>query len=204
VREFICICREEYSRDQCEHRQTGIEISFDKQITIPSSLLVHFITTQLNAEHVRRSTRKKLAFDQKSLTLYVSFTFHIAFAQTMTDYYLIILRTQDIISMNVTSNILPSHRCLPIDQVLNKTIANRHLLRRMKYYHLPCAKQLDLVCFYDSTQLCLCNLARQTDCLEFNHTMNYQCRADHFCENNGNCFEDDPKCPTTSICVCQE
>jgi hypothetical protein len=205
LRKFTCICSEEYSGDQCEYdRQIRIDISFDNQIIIPSLLLVHFITVEHNAEHIRRSIGKKIAFNQYSLTLYVSFPFHIAFAQIINIYYLIILREQDIISANVTSKIVPFHRCLSIHEMFNETIANQDLLRRIKYYYIPCREQLDLVCFYDLTQFCLCNLDRETNCFEFNHTINYKCRTDNFCENDGYCFEDDPKCPTTSFCVCSD
>ena len=134
--------------------------------------------------------------------MYVSFLFHIAFAEIKSNYYLIILREEGVISGQVISKIDQSHRCLSIHEIFNQSLANQHLLKRIKYYHVPCRKQRDLICFYDSTQFCLCNLDHETNCFEFNHTTNYKCRADDYCENSGYCFEDDPKCPSASFCAC--
>jgi hypothetical protein len=32
--------------------------------------------------------------------------------------------------------------------------------------------------------------------------MTYDCDGSNFCEHDGKCFEDNPKCPTASICIC--
>ncbi|CAF4251427.1 unnamed protein product [Rotaria magnacalcarata] len=34
--------------------------------------------------------------------------------------------------------------------------------------------------------------------------MTYDCRGYNVCENGGQCFMDDPKCPTSTACVCQD
>jgi hypothetical protein len=167
-------------------------------------LLIHFITIQNEAEHIRTSLMKKIAFDQNSLSLYTAITFNVAFAQMFNDYYLIILREQAIVSTHISTEIVPSHRCLSIDQLFSETIAKQHLLKRIKFYHIPCQTRLDLVCFYDSIHFCLCNLDRQANCFEFDHNMTYNCRQSNFCENKGQCFYDDPRCPTSSICVCPQ
>ena len=206
-----CICTEEYTGNQCQYEQTKIDLSFDNQIRIPSSLMIYFITVQPRSEFfvtkakpIQRSVRKKILFNQDSLTLYVSFQFHIAFAEIDGNYYLIILQEKGITSAKITSEISPSHRCLPVEQIFNKTILDRHFLRRIKYYHIPCRENDALICFYDSTQMCLCNLDRETNCLEFDYTTQSTCRSNDSCENDGFCFEDDPKCPTASFCACAD
>jgi hypothetical protein len=200
----MCICPEGYVGDRCEHqqRQTRIDISFHHKLTIPSSLLVHFIAVQLYGKHNRTSIMKKIAFDQYSLTVYTSTLFNIALAQILSQYYLIILHEQTIVSAHIPTKIIPSHRCPSIGELFNETFANQHLLKRIKYYHLPCREQTELVCFYDDVHFCLCTLDRTANCFEFDHNMTYDCGGYNYCENEGHCFKDDPICGTSSICVC--
>ncbi|CAF1114194.1 unnamed protein product [Rotaria magnacalcarata] len=200
----MCICSEEYFGNHCEHRQTRIDISFHSKLIIPPSLIVHFITISNETYPIRSSTKKKISWDQHVLTFNTSIRFHIAFAEMFNSYYLSILREQIIVSAIISTQIIPSHRCLSIHELFNKTLVNRHLLRRIKYYHMPCQTRFDLVCFYDDVHFCLCDLFRRTNCFEFDHNMTYDCRGYNVCENGGQCFMDDPKCPTSTACVCQD
>ncbi|UJR29387.1 hypothetical protein I4U23_010599 [Adineta vaga] len=199
-----CICSEEYYGDRCQYRQTRIDISFHKTLTIPQSLLVHFITIEKDVEPIRRSLMKHIAFDQNSLLFYISTAFNIAFVEIFNNYYLIILREQRIISVNLSTKIMPSFRCASIHDLFNNSFANQHLLKRIKSYHIPCQKRLELVCFYDDIHFCLCDLNRRSNCFEFEHNLTNDCHGQNSCENGGQCFTDDPKCPTSSICVCPE
>ncbi|CAF3905291.1 unnamed protein product [Rotaria sp. Silwood1] len=201
-----CICPQGYSGDRCEYRlnQTRIDVSFHNELTIPSSLLVHLITVQNETEPIRTSTMKKIAFHQSSLSFYTSITFNIAFAEMFSNYYVIILREQARSPATISTQIIPSHRCPSIHELFNTTLANQHLLKRIKYYHIPCQERLELVCFYDDVHFCLCDLARRANCFEFDHNMTYDCHGYNLCENGGHCFQDDPKCPTSAICACCE
>ncbi|CAF3947495.1 unnamed protein product [Rotaria sp. Silwood1] len=199
-----CVCPQEYYGDCCEYPQSRIDISFHDELIIPQSLLIHFITVKEKAAPIRSSTIKKIPLDQDSLSLYTSITFNIAFAEMSRNYYLIILRKQAIVSATISTQIIPSHRCALIDELFNKTLANQRLLKCVKYYHIPCKERLELVCFYDDVHFCLCDLARQANCFEFNHNMTYDCYGQNFCENGGQCFQDDPKCPTSAVCVCRD
>jgi hypothetical protein len=120
------------------------------------------------------------------------------------DYYLIIVQEQYVQSMNITTDVNPSRRCLPIKVLFNETFLEWHLIRRIKYYHLPCQQRVALACFYDETQMCLCNSYQHANCFGFDHNMTYQCRDTTYCENSTRCFQDDPYCPTTAICDCSE
>jgi hypothetical protein len=106
---------------------------------------------------------------------------------------------------------------------LNKTIVQWDLIRRIKYYHLPCQNQsLNLSCFYDDVHLCLCYDFRQkrlANCFNFDHNMSFDCLGQSECENNGQClqdrsvkseckrdtpcFEDRLECLTRPICMCK-
>ncbi|CAF5037252.1 unnamed protein product, partial [Rotaria sp. Silwood1] len=108
-------------------------------------------------------------------------------------------------SANITSVITRSKRCLPIIELFNTTIVTRHLLRRIKLYHMPCQQRTKLDCFYDETHMCICNHdLQQANCFNFNHNMTYNCKGKSLCENEGRCFYDKPDCPTLFMCVCDE
>ncbi|UJR06888.1 hypothetical protein I4U23_011177 [Adineta vaga] len=201
-----CICPFGYTGVNCEYQlnQTQIEISFDNDIPISSSLLIHFITVEPNALPIFRSVMKKIAFYESILVFSITFSFHISFAKIFNSYYLIILREEIITAANISTRILPSYRCASIYELFNSTLANQHLLKRIKYYHQPCQKRQELICFYDEIHFCLCDLDRQANCFEFNHNMTYDCYGYNFCENRGQCFQDDKKCPKSAICSCPE
>jgi hypothetical protein len=72
----------------------------------------------------------------------------------------------------------PSDRCQHIIEIFNKTFFELHLIRRIKYYHLPCQiSTLNLSCFYDDIHICLCYNYKQrlANCFEFNHNMTFDC-----------------------------
>ena len=204
LNKVTCICPKQYGGDRCERQQSEINISFDNDIDIPSSLLIHFITVQNQSEPIRFSIMKKIQFDQHSISFYTSTIFNIAFIEMKNNYYLIILQEKDIVSSKISTKIIPSHRCLSINELFNRTFVNQHLLKRIKSYHSVCQEHMNLVCFYDSIYFCLCDLSRQANCFEFDYNMNYNCRGYNLCENDGQCFQDDPTCPSSSICVCHD
>jgi hypothetical protein len=172
-------------------------------LTIPSSVLIHFTPTDKMGYNVF-SMMRKIAFDQYSLTVSTSSPFNIALIQMFSEYYLIIVQKKTIISTNISTEIIPSNRCRSIGELFNQTFVNQHLLNRIKYYHNPCKKHMELVCFYDEVHFCLCNLDRQANCFEFAHNMDYSCGGSYFCENEGYCFQKDPKCPTPPMCGCRQ
>ncbi|CAF1539873.1 unnamed protein product, partial [Rotaria sordida] len=110
-------------------------------------------------------------------------------------------------SATYSTTIKSSDHCPNINQLFNKTFVQMHIIRRIKYYHLPCQQHsLNLSCFYDDFYLCFCyNLEKQrlTNCFEFNHNMTFDCFGESVCENGGQCFQDSPTCPQRSSCICQ-
>ncbi|CAF1145123.1 unnamed protein product [Adineta steineri] len=197
-----CICSENYYGPQCEYRATRIYISFADNFVIPDSLFVHFIESYKYFSHVRSTIMKKISLHQTGFTIYVSNTFNAAFAQFDEKYYLIVLQESHIFEADISTQIIPSHQCLSIQEIFNKTIVNRHLLRRIKYYHIPCQERNELICFYDEVHLCLCDRSRHANCFEFDFNITHDCQGSNPCKNGGQCFQDRLKCPASIICVC--
>ena len=111
-------------------------------------------------------------------------------------------------SVSCTPLIKSSDRCPHISELFNQTILQLDLIRRIKYYHLPCQiYSPDLNCFYDERHLCSCyefGQKRLADCLEFDHNMTFDCVGQNECENGGQCFQsqDVLRCPSRSMCKC--
>ena len=202
----ICVCPEGYIGDRCEHQQqqTQIDISFHHKISIPPSLLIHLIAVpnQEELDPNRTSIAKKLQFDQSLLTVYTTTSFNIVLAQVFDHYYLIVLHEKIIRMTHISTEIIPNHQCRSLAELFNSTVVNQHLLRRIKLYHLPCKQHRELICFYDDVYICLCTLDRSVNCLEFDHSMTYECEKAKYCGDKGQCFQDDHKCPTLSFCAC--
>ena len=202
----VCICPEGYTGDYCQYRQkqTQIVISFHHIVNVPSLLRIHFVGVSGTAIHNTTTIMKKIKFDQYSSIIYTIIRFNIAFVQMNTDYYLIILQEKTIVLADISVEITPSLRCLSIKEIFNQTFANQHLLKRIKYYHLPCKQRSELVCFYDDNNFCLCTLDRTANCFEFNHSIPYDCGGMNVCENDGYCFQDDARCPSPPFCACRQ
>ena len=95
----------------------------------------------------------------------------------------------------IVKTINGTNRCRHIRELFHTTIMQMHLLRRIKYYQLPCQIHgADLSCFYDDIHLCLCQDHRQQRVAN--------CFGRSICENNAQCFQDTPDCPRRFICIC--
>ncbi|UJR24129.1 hypothetical protein I4U23_027095 [Adineta vaga] len=201
--DFMCLCNEGYFGLRCQFVSTKIEISFDS-VSIPQAIFTHYITVMKNAPHVHTTVFKKIPYDQDTVTLFHSGSYHILFTEFSNHFYLTVIQEKSNASKTISTRILRSHRCEHISTLFNHTILDYGPLRRMKYYHIPCQKLSQLVCFYDEVFMCLCNLHRQANCFEFHRNISYKCSDSDYCQNNAQCLQDDPLCPLTFVCVCSD
>ena len=207
-RKFTCICRQGFSGHRCEVADSNITLVFAEDIILSQSVFIHFIEVfdTYNAP-VRSTTFKTIPVHQESVVMYWSRPFHLVFVELLDKkYYLAVVQKAYNRSAAIVRTIRPSDRCRNISEVMNTTIVQWHLLRRIKYYHLPCQTYSpDLLCFYDDVHLCLCedfDGKRLANCFKFNHNMTFDCSGQSECENGGQCFQDKPDCPERSICIC--
>ena len=205
-RKFTCICRRGFSGDRCQTVDNNITISFSKDIVPSQSILIHFIEViDIRNKPVRSTTFKTIPVKQDSVIIYWARPFHLVFIELFNHtYYLVIVQKISNRSTAIDKTINPSDRCPHISEVLNNSMMQWELLRRIKSYHLPCQTS-DLQCFYDEIHLCLCyhfGGKRLANCLQFEHNMTSDCWGQSECENGGQCFQDKPDCPSRSICVC--
>lgn len=207
INEFWCICPDGFSGPRCEEHDTKIIISFASDGEIPASILLHFIQVQGRAiSHIHTTVFKKIPLDENTVVIFKNDPFHIFFIEIEPKtYYFIQVQPIYYSVANTTAIVTPLRRCLSIAEVFNATIVSLHRLRRIKLYHIPCQEQMNLNCFYDETQMCICNHdIHQANCFNFNHDMKYNCKGRSICENEGRCFYDKPDCPSSLVCVCDE
>ena len=106
---------------------------------------------------------------------------------------------------NLSTTIISQHRCKSIQVLLNQQIQSLPTWHRAKYYHIPCQNQSDLVCFYDNNYfMCLCNTDRHANCFKFEYNQTDNCFGYNYCQNGGECHQDNKTCPTTSLCFCKK
>ena len=202
--DYTCLCQEGFSGDRCEIVNARIDISFQAGIRIPTSILVHFVSIYNDSDPVRLIVLKKIAFNQVSTIAYTSKAFRLIFVQFNEKFFLIYHRTNQSLPTHISITVQASDRCLSITELFNSTILNLNTLHRIKYYHLPCQKHLQLMCFYEQNFTCLCTTDRRADCFELESGITTNCEEKAFCENGGQCFRDDPTCPKKVTCGCQQ
>jgi len=101
------------------------------------------------------------------------------------------------IFVNYNVTLEPNKRCPSIRELLNSTIVSFPRLRRVKYYHIPCQKRLELPCFHDEDQfICLCTYDRRANWFSFDYYTKYNCSYTSHCENDGQCFQNSLTCPS--------
>ena len=207
-KKFFCICPKGFSGDRCQIEDTKIVITFDDNIILTDMILVHFIEIQQFGLVKNGSTFQSIPFYQRNVTIRWSHPFHIVFIQlTNRMFYLIHIQTNSTSSNSkIEKFIRSSDRCGQMNEYFNETIVNSHLIRRIKFYHLPCQNNSLLSCFYDRDHFCLCQnfgFQRIANCFEFNSTLIHNCYKLSNCQNNGQCIQDSVQCPQTSRCICE-
>ena len=203
-----CVCDKVSDDEFCRFNRTQLTLSFNEHLFVPSTISIHFIEVRTNDHPNRATISKHIYFGQYSTVIYWPLPFHLVFVQFDNQtYYLAHIQKIYKQSSVIKSFVQSYNQCLPITDLFNETITNSHLLTRIKYYHQPCQRSdLDLQCFYDNAQLCLCQQVDQyrvANCFGFDHKKKSLCSAINGCKNGGTCFqEDNNDCSRISFCLC--
>ena len=199
---FTCICSKGYSGDYCELADRKLTLRFEKNILTSNNVFVHFIQVREKAIPLRSTYFQTILTGENAISIEWSLPFHLIFVELERKYYLAYLNQ----IYNNFEIISQSDRCPNITELFNETLIQFHFLRQIKYYHLFCQNSsLNLKCFHDATQLCLCQNfynERVANCFVFDHQMKYDCLQQTECENDAACLHDIPDCPARSMCIC--
>jgi len=206
--QFICLCGQGFSGKNCELVDNKLILSFDQEIDLSQSIFIHYIHIFSNSVE-RSTTFKSIPIRQDFVTINSSKRrsyddYEMVFVELLNGNYYI--AAEGISQYVVNKTIRPSDRCLNIKELFNETFVQWNLIRRIKYYHLPCQNQTaNLSCFHDEVHLCLCyNFygKRLANCFRFEHNQTYDCFGRSECEGNSRCLQDHETCPKQSMCIC--
>ena len=207
VDQFICVCEQGFSGPRCEFVDNKLILSFDQKIDLSQSVFIHYMYKELK-ELERSTTFKTIPIRQNFLSVNSSNNYRMAFVELLNgDYYFVDNSEYESINRSVVNKtIRPSDRCPNIKELFNETFVRWNLIRRIKYYHLPCQNQtVNLSCFHDEVHFCLCynfHGKRLANCFRFEHNRTYDCFGRSECEGNSRCLQDHETCPTQSMCIC--
>ena len=210
---YFCQCPKGFTGDECQHNQTQLIISFDPHLVkhLSSSMLVHFIRSYPDRRHDNGTTVKSIPFNFAPVSIFSSRPFHVVFVEFhQHQYYLAFVRpTFNQSEKKMETMVRAGDRCPHIQELLSPTLRQSHPLYRIKSYHSLCRQKIS--CFYDDAHFCLCQPSprngegrREANCLEYDHDRKFDCLGQNGCENGGQCFQDNPTCPQTSVCMCAE
>jgi len=216
---LICHCKKGFSGRSCEIIDSQLTFTFDENIKLTQSIIIHFIYIKpfylynkiRDFSDISRSTTfRTINYQEESVIIHWSQPFHLVFIELLNVnkyYYLAVIDNSDNQTKLINKTIQTSDRCLHISEIFNQTFLQWNLIRRIKYYHLPCQNlSLNLKCFHDEKHFCLCYdffEKRLANCFLFQHNLTYDCSGRSRCENNGRCLQNDPICPTQTKCFCQ-
>ncbi|CAF2987865.1 unnamed protein product, partial [Rotaria sp. Silwood2] len=86
-KKFICICQKSYSGDRCEMVDNKIILSFRNDITLSSSMFIHFIEVVRKSVPKRTTTLLTIPPAQKSHTIHWPILFHLVFIEIFNKTY---------------------------------------------------------------------------------------------------------------------
>ncbi|CAF1336151.1 unnamed protein product, partial [Adineta steineri] len=207
INDFTCLCKENFYGKQCENQiEDGIYIELNEDMIQQVSIVfIHFIKAFDHSEHQHITEIKKIKYGENTIQIHVKQQFHILFIELLKSDYYLIIKQETIQKLNqIQIKLSLNQQCVSIHELMNSTLKSYSYLHRIKYYPLLCRQYKQLMCFYDETYMCLCDLDRFSNCFIFNHSLTYDCQGHNYCENNGRCFQDNPKCPVEALCVCSD
>ncbi|CAF4519093.1 unnamed protein product, partial [Rotaria socialis] len=201
---FTCLCKGSFYGSRCENSKSEIDVNVDEEtFEQTTAMFIHFITVFENVQHQRITTLKKMKYDESTIELFVTHSFHIVIGELLNkSYYLLVSREASIESEYIQTEFLPNHRCIFVRELLNKTFRSYPRLRRIKYYPLLCRKNQQLKCFYEENYMCICDLDRFSNCFTFHHSSTYNCQDHNDCENGGQYFQGNATCPSVIGLFC--
>ncbi|UJR16910.1 hypothetical protein I4U23_003808 [Adineta vaga] len=206
MKQFICLCKENFHGEKCEYNKSRIDIELTDEIIGETKMIYfHYITAFETRAHQRTTILRKVKYNEDSITLLVAQSYHILLVELINKmYYVVVLREKFIESEHIQNQLRINQRCLSINELFNQTLRSYSRYHRIKYYPYLCRQNFKVMCFYDENYMCICDQDRFSNCFTFNRTIKYDCQDENPCENGGQCFQDNVTCPSSRICSCDD
>ncbi|CAF1551951.1 unnamed protein product, partial [Adineta steineri] len=167
VNDFTCLCKENFYGKRCEN-QTEDEIYIElneKMIQQVSIIFIHYIKAFDHSEHQHITEIKKIKYGENTIQIHVKPQFHILFIELLKNDYYLIIKQETIQKLNhIQMKLSSNQQCVSIHELMNSTLKSYNYLHRIKYYPHLCRQYKQLICFYDETYMCICDLDRFSNC----------------------------------------
>ncbi|CAF1409418.1 unnamed protein product, partial [Adineta ricciae] len=199
---YQCLCSEQFQGARCEYPKSILRISFHSLDV--SAYLIIYIYRSLNfySRRPRDIILKKLSISDKSLTVYIAYPFQMVYVLINRNYYLAVIQQSQV--FNISATVDSTRRCPPVHQLLSFEQTKLPRIQRVKHYHTLCQHHPNLKCFFDESYMCLCTTDRHANCFPFDHKPKFECQENVHCLNGGQCLQNHPYCPVTTICECND
>ncbi|CAF1121715.1 unnamed protein product [Adineta ricciae] len=199
---YECLCADAFRGKRCEHRKARLHIVFNNRDI--SSYLIAYIYSFVNSEPPlpQQTLLKKLTKMQNSIILYSQHVVQIVFILSNHNYYLVVSQQSGM--FNISATVDSTRRCPLVHQLLSSEQTKLPRIQRVKHYHTLCQHHPDLKCFFDESYMCLCTTDHHANCFPFDHKPKFECQENVHCLNGGQCLQDHPQCPATTICECND
>jgi hypothetical protein len=195
---YTCICSDRFFGRNCEHQKAELDVSLDK-IDIPAYIVAYFFSLSNEAEPIETTVLRKLTLFQHTVIFHIAVPFQLTYIQAGGKYYLVPLQQSS--KTSISTSISPKQECKNVEQI-NSTVSEMFQFQRIRNFHYFCQTDFNLTCFVDKNYLCSCTNDDHANCVKFNSERNFQCPSNNYCENGGECLQDNPTCPSTKICLC--
>ncbi|CAF1562377.1 unnamed protein product [Rotaria sp. Silwood1] len=157
------------------------------------------------ADPTRTTLISKIQYCKHSTIVYYAGTFHLIFVEFNEHRYLAFLQHKSTPATNASIKIIREHHCASIKELFDDNVQAVPRWHRAKYYHVPCQKHPNLVCFYDNDYfMCLCDINRHENCFKFDYKPVYNYLGSSHCENDDQYYLNNETGPTSSSCFCKE
>ncbi|UJR11847.1 hypothetical protein I4U23_016027 [Adineta vaga] len=214
----VCVCDVGWTGDGCQVPPNHMNITFDIRIPMPSlsTVFIHMLSFHNTHEPQPYTFLQKVSQDNTGSISKLIFNYsqnnkfideiYIQLYEHRNHFDLYLLTklpkyTTSLVGIELHVNL--SNRCRPIRDLFNNSMANAPLLKRVKYFHQPCKeRQGTLTCFYDNKLICQCDKNHNAVCFNFETSWSSYGCSEQMCNNRGICVQDQPDCPTRSVCIC--
>ena len=215
---YMCSCADGYHGFLCQLKDARVDIYFSRSFPnhnnpLLPAIFVHFLELRDASDGILFG-QNRLLYKQvhPKKPLYVFNNNHeylpsfillqVFFSPHKFDYFVAAI-IKGKMQTNISTTIYESNRCPHVNELLlNKTVRNFPLIKKVKFYHRVCKVSNAVKWFHDEAYLCFCNKDRLADCLFFPREPT-QCSAD-FCYNNGQCVQNNINGIWDFGCVCGE
>ncbi|CAF1684026.1 unnamed protein product, partial [Adineta ricciae] len=210
LKDYICICQNQYYGDSCESSSGQINIKYlISDYSILASVIQLYNYDIFTLDFILKKQQISKEQPLYSTVIYPgeilpNFGFLKIFLHSIEIKYFLLYYQKNEKNLSLTINLNANNSCQYTHFLLFSNISNGIFqgLNRTTIifqYHSLC-QQYDFRCFYDENYFCLCDRNKRAECFRFNRTVD-SCR---YCLMNSPCIQENPNDQSNFLCLCSK